>query len=165
MLAFNSGLQKRGVMYPLWVSEGLAMSLEADSVAAIGRDRQNLRRLAQLRQAHEDGRLMPIAQFVALVQIPGSQAAANDLYAQAWGFFGFLLQNHPRELRDYLRSLGRADAGTRTPEAMLREFTAAFGPIERLEAAWLSHVTSMCSGQGATPGETRASPRPEISCE
>ena len=141
------------------------MSLEADSVAAIGTDGQNLRRLGQLQQAHEDGRLMRIEQFATLAQIPSRQAVANDVYAQAWGFFGFLLKNRPREVRDYLRALSRAEAGTRTPEATLREFMTAFGSIERLEADWSAHVASICSNRGATPGETPAPPRPESSCE
>ena len=32
-LAFNSGIQKRGVMYPVWVSEGLATNFESDGLA------------------------------------------------------------------------------------------------------------------------------------
>jgi hypothetical protein len=141
LLAFNSGLQKRGVMYPLWVSEGLATSLEADTVDSVGMAGENSRRLRQLHRAHETGRLMKTKEFVTLVSISATQApAANDLYAQAWGFFRFLLQKHPAELRDYLKALTAANAEPRPVEVMLQEFTDAFGSVSAIDQEWTDYV-------------------------
>jgi hypothetical protein len=143
LLAFNSGLQKPGVTYPLWVSEGLATSMESDSVESVGLNRENFRRLRQLRQARQDGRLMPLEEFVTLVQIaPGQAAAANDLYAQAWGLFNFLLNNRRTELRNYLRSVQQAEPEPRPTQTMLREFTDAFGSLERLDQSWRQYLES-----------------------
>lgn len=142
LLAFNSGLQKRGVMYPLWVSEGLATSFESDSVESTGMARENLRRLRQLRRAHEDGRLVSLEAFVTLVRIPPDPATANDLYAQAWGLFDFLFKNRRTELRNYMGALTQVGAEPRGTEVMLREFTDAFGSLERLDASWLQYLDS-----------------------
>lgn len=143
LLAFNSGLQKRGVMYPLWVSEGLATNFESDSVESAGMARENLRRLRQLRQAHEDGRLMSLEGFVTLVSIPPSRAATvNDLYAQAWGLFSFLFKNRRMELRYYISSLAQVGTEPRETKVMLREFTDAFGSLERIERSWLRYLES-----------------------
>ena len=91
-LAFNSGLQKRGVMYPLWIAEGLATNLESDYADGVGVAMDNRAGL-QLRRANCNGRLMPLDSFVNLVEIPsGGAEIANDMYAQAWGMFNFLFK-------------------------------------------------------------------------
>ena len=140
-LAFNSGLQKRGVMYPLWVSEGLATNFEADSLRAVGVARANFPRQRQLLAAHRAARLMPLKSFVSLVQIPlGNPEAANDLYAESWALFNFLFKTRRAELRAYFQHLSDLETGPRTPEAMRYEFTSTFGSIEAIERSWLDSI-------------------------
>jgi hypothetical protein len=143
-LAFNSGLQARGVMYPLWVSEGLATNFECDTTAGIGVGRDNPPRRRQLLRACDAGRLMDLDEFVTMVQIPvGGRASPNDLYAQAWGMFNFLFRNHRSELRSYLGTLARAEQGSRDPEVMEAEFAGAFGSTSRLRESWSEYLRKL----------------------
>lgn len=143
-LAFNTGLQKRGVMYPLWVSEGLATNFECDALSNIGFGGDNPPRQRQLRRAYENDRLMPLEDFVTLVHIRSSSPySANDLYAQSWAFFNFLYNHRRSELKTYLAALARLEPGSRDALTMRREFTKVFGAIQRLDRAWQKHLSSL----------------------
>jgi len=137
-LAFNSGLQKRRVMYPLWVSEGIATALEA----ACDREFKPLRgrRLAQM---GKESRLIPLPHFVSTTRLPGDSRIEQDLYAQAWGLFHFLSTHRLPELKIYLRSFHHLEPRRRSPEELHREFLAAFGSIPLLENAWKEFVFSL----------------------
>jgi hypothetical protein len=142
-LAFNTGLQKRGVMYPLWVSEGLATNFECDSVASVGVAGENAPRKRQLLRAYAGGRLMALESFVTLVHIrAGGGSSANDLYAQSWALFNFLFKTRQSDLKNYLAMLGQLEPGTRDADSMLQEFTGTFGSVERLNRAWLGYLNS-----------------------
>jgi len=143
-LAFNSGLQTRGVMYPLWVSEGLATNFESDTLAGIGVAGENPPRQRQLLRAYASGRLMPLEDFITLVNIrPGGPYSANDLYAQSWAFFRFLFKTRQAALREYLTTLAQLEPGPRSTYTMQQEFTDAFGSLERLEQAWNRYLMSL----------------------
>lgn len=143
-LAFNSGIQKRGVMYPLWISEGLATNFESDYLGEVGVARDNIPRARQLLRARENGRLMPLDSFVNLVDIPyGGPEIANDLYAQSWGLFHFLFKTRSGELRHYLHQLARTRVGPRDPDTMYAEFTRAFGPVSELEKPWAEFMDQL----------------------
>jgi len=143
-LAFNTGLQKRGVMYPLWVSEGLATNFESDTAHEIGMAGENAPRQRQLLRAHADGRLMPLESFITLVHIrPGGPYGANDLYAQSWAFFNWLYKTRQAELKRYLATLAQLEPGPRDTHTMRREFTHAFGSLDRIERAWSRHLDSL----------------------
>ena len=138
-LAFNLGLQKRGVMYPLWVSEGLATSFEVgtDYPSLAGLDRDNPARRRRLIDAAAHGRLLPLSRFVSLASVQAADAPAlRDLYAQSWGFFHFLLKHRRHALERYLAALRRAEPGWRNRQAMHREFLRHLGPIESLHLPW-----------------------------
>jgi hypothetical protein len=134
-LSFNSGIQKRGGMYPLWVSEGLATNFEFESGARIGLEHGNTARRNGLLEAYAAGELVPLRQFVAQTTVPPDAHQGRRHYAQAWGFFHFMLTERPENLRTYLQRLakGRFD---REGNILLTEFTAAFGPPETLELSW-----------------------------
>ncbi len=136
-LAFNSGLQTRGVMYPLWVSEGLATNFEADSSGAMGFGRDNPVRRERLLAARAADRLVWLPDFLTLTRpATGELDAANDLYAQSWGVFRFLFAHRRADLRRYLAALSAADPGWRDPSTLEHEIEAAFGSREPLTAAW-----------------------------
>jgi hypothetical protein len=143
-LAFNSGLQKRGVMYPLWLAEGLATNLESDFADGVGVARNNPPRALQLRRANDNDRLMPLKSFVNMVEIPaGGPEIANDMYAQAWGMFNFLFKTRRVELKRYLDRLAQVEPGPRDSDTMYAEFTAAFGPVSALERPWSDYIDSL----------------------
>jgi hypothetical protein len=138
-LAFNLGLQKRGVMYPIWVSEGLATSFEVDgappSFDGLGRDNPARRR--RLIEAANRGRLQPLDQFITLASTRTADAPGlRDLYAQSWGLFHFLFKHRRQDLEQYLAALAQLEPGWRNRGRMYREFVRAFGPIQPLRRDW-----------------------------
>jgi hypothetical protein len=135
-LAFNSGIQKRGVTYPLWVSEGLATNFEFDVSATAGLDHCNIARCKGLLEAYVEGDLVPLRQFVAQTTVPPDAHVGRRYYAQAWGFFQFILTERPENLRTYLSHLAQTRLEHHDERALLAEFTEAFGSPDALELSW-----------------------------
>jgi len=150
-LAFNSGLQKRGVMYPLWASEGLATNFEASSgVEPFGPHHDNAHRRRQLLRAAARGGLLPLHEFIVTTRVPVDDPdATHDLYAQSWAFFRFLFQHRPQQLRRYLAELGSLEPGRRDPATLRREFAKAFGRVDTLERSWQAYIRLL-----STPGRS-----------
>jgi hypothetical protein len=147
-LAFNSGLQKRGVMYPLWASEGLATNFEADASGKITFGSANAFRRRALVGAWRGDRLVPLSEFVTLSRInPGDGRAISDIYAQCWGLFQFLMDEYPSQTGRYMKLLADAEAGYRDEWSMRREFVAAFGPIWKVERKWNDYVQRLADGK------------------
>ena len=135
-LAFNSGIQKRGVMYPFWVSEGLATNFEFDWPTGPSLDRCNTVRCACVLDTRVAGELVPFEQFIVQAKVPADTRVSRRHYAQAWAFFQFIMTERPRELRTYVRRLAKQPPGPREANTILAEFTEAFGPLEAVERAW-----------------------------
>ncbi|MDD5458056.1 MAG: DUF1570 domain-containing protein [Phycisphaerae bacterium] len=145
-LAFNSGLQKRGVMYPFWVSEGLATNFEYTSIEGENENplSGNSVRQKRLLNSQNRNRLLPLFDFVASTSIPtGKGTAAKDAYAQAWGFWRFLFKTHPQQLKQYLEILADSNPGKRDSIAMCRDFETVFGPAKDLEAQWRNFISTL----------------------
>ena len=137
-LAFNCGLQRRGVRYPLWVSEGLATNFEATGFdARFGPTFDNPKRRNRLHRLYGYGTLQSLRQFITMTHPPTSDALATDAaYAQAWGLFRFLYQHHYEDLARYLRTLRQLPVGERDARMLLQEFEQHFGPVSRVEERW-----------------------------
>ncbi len=157
-LAFNSGLQKRGVMYPLWVSEGLATNFEYERPVGTGLERCNIMRCNSLMESHAAGRLVPLEQFVVQTKAPADVRLSRRWYAQAWAFFHFILAERPRNFQSYLDRLADHSPGRRDACTLLAEFTQAFGPPEELEPAWKAFLDRQA--QHAPTGNPAASLMP-----
>jgi len=135
-LAFNSGLQKRGVMYPFWVSEGLATNFEFESLAGSGFEQCSTARRDCLVKTRAAGELVPLAQFAVQTSVPAGAAQSRRYYAQAWAFFQYLLTERNEDLRSYLHRVATLPPGRRTAKVLLSEFTNAFGAPEDMEISW-----------------------------
>lgn len=143
-LAFNSGLQARGVMYPLWASEGLATNFELDSDGKLGPTASNPLRSRHLAAASADKRLLPLEQWVGYSRVPvGRPAQINAVYSQSWAFFRFLYEHRRDQLHDYLAHMARQQPGRRTEEALKKEFVRFFGEPEALTKTWEDYVASV----------------------
>lgn len=144
-LAFNSGLQRRGVMYPFWLSEGLACAFETNRAGQpFGLGELNPTRLSDLRQAMDAGQLIPLHRFVSLVRPPTHDAQhLNAVYAQAWAMFRFLYLHDREKLATYLRRLNQMQQGSRSQAALRNEFAHVFGPIDALEHRWRMHLRTL----------------------
>ncbi len=87
-LAYNSGLQKRGVMYPLWVSEGLATFFEGSALPQwdpIG----NTARRRTLAKLHAGGALLSLRELSVLAAPMRSVARRPMSMPSAGGFLRF----------------------------------------------------------------------------
>lgn len=144
-LAFNTGLQRRGVMYPFWVSEGLACAFETNSPdEPFGLGKPNPNRLEDLRGAMRRDALIELERFVSMTRPPTrDRQRLNGIYAQAWALFQYLYLHERDALAAYLRTLADLPAGRRSERKLRREFTDAFGPIEQLEERWQAHLKTL----------------------
>ena len=137
--AFNTGLQKRRVMYPLWLSEGLATSFEAGQIPQSD-DVRTLR----LVEMYQQGNLIPLNEFITITRLPADSQTHKDIYAQACGLFNFLCEQRSGELKNYLNELYKLEPGMRSGQVLRSEFVSAFGPIDKLEGPWRQFIQSLC---------------------
>ncbi len=144
-LAFNSGLQNARVMYPMWVSEGLACAFESTNLnQTFGLGRLNQARLYDLRQAAKQNRLATLKQFICVVRPPTHDPQQlNATYAQAWAVFRFFYLENREALSDYLHALAKLPAGVRDTVTLRAEFEKAFGPVEVMERQWQTHLQGL----------------------
>lgn len=136
-LAFNTGLQKRGVMYPLWVSEGLATQYETCLSYCFS---TNIARSSRLKEMQQNRRLIPLENLITITRLPIEPGEAEDLYAQSWGFFNFLLSRHPDVLKTYLENLYQIKPGFRSETIIRQEFSHCFSSIDHLNNQWLDYI-------------------------
>ncbi len=148
-LAFSSGLQKAGVMYPLWVSEGLATCFERCALDSAGIDSNTIRRqrLVELGRTNRLLRLEDLAVLggpsaLASERDTESQSSPVDVYAQCWGLFRFLLERYPRQLSAYLTDLAQVPAGARESASLRSDFLTHFGSLDMLQEAWRQFIAA-----------------------
>ncbi|HEY8240252.1 MAG TPA: DUF1570 domain-containing protein, partial [Kiritimatiellia bacterium] len=156
-LAYNTGLQTRGVHYPLWISEGLATAFENVLAAGLPFAADNPYRRRALAAARDNGLLLPLSDLVVATEVPADTEQRNAIYAQAWGLVHFLYEHKPGALRQYLALLAQYDAGRR-PEAALRmEFEVAFGDPADIQSDWSGFLAAL-GGNEITAGIAHATP-------
>jgi hypothetical protein len=142
-LSFDSGLQKRGVMYPLWVSEGLAMAFESPRPEDVHFLGPNPSRQQRLKDLCARKKMQPLSDFVTRVDTRGlNPSETEDFYAQAWALFRFMGQQRGHVLKRYLEVLAHWPMGSRSPQSLREEMISFFGPLDRLETAWQDWVES-----------------------
>ena len=140
-LAFNSGLQRRGAAYPFWLTEGLATNFEADGADGVALGREDSRHRQRLIGAKRGGNLIAMEEFVGMTQCPAGQGAATrEAYAQAWGFFRYLLETRPAAFRKYLAELSSPMLPQQTSASLRSRFVAIMGPIKPLEEGFLRFI-------------------------
>lgn len=141
-LSFNYGIQKRGVLYPLWISEGLALNFEyGDTVEKYAqRNAERQRRLLQL--VRED-RLLPLDSLVVASRLPSTNEERCDLYAECWGFFAFLFRQYPVQFREYVEYLYGLQPGYRSPHELFSEFEYFFGRPDAYEPQWHNFLSEL----------------------
>lgn len=102
-LAFNTGIQKRLVDYPMWLAEGIACSFEADdSRGARGPGTINPYRLFVLRKIASDSGLLSWDQVIVGPGRNVEENAIEKYYAQSWLLFHYLYKFHRAELEEIL---------------------------------------------------------------
>jgi len=152
LLAFNSGLQKRGVMYPFWVSEGLATSFETEHPnQPFGPAEPNPVRQAGLLSAWHNRTLIPLKTFATMTTLPHTgPKTVNIAYSQAWGLFQYLYEHRTAALAAYLAQLAQEPVGWRPRSALRAEFVKVFGPTQALQAGWQAWLATLARTDGRT---------------
>jgi len=141
-LAFNSNLQSRRVLYPFWLSEGLATNFETDAPArAFGPLHPNDWRKTTLRQLQADDQLLPLEQLIAVGRPDTTDIdRLNAMYTQSWALFGYLFRYERDELNAYMTDLLGKAGQVRDGEALTDEFVEAFGPIDTLQRRYDNYL-------------------------
>jgi hypothetical protein len=139
-LSYHTGLQTRGVMYPLWVSEGLAMLYETALLSPDGFQADNPLRRVRLQEARDGRRLWPLKDFVTMTQSPADEETRSDFYAQAWGLANLMMRRDRPGFARYLALLGQLEGGRRPEAALAREFESAFGDPAAFDRAWQEYL-------------------------
>lgn len=143
-LAFNTGLQTRGVMYPFWLSEGLAAAFEHPLMNESASVTDNNVRLDALRHAWTSGRLWTVREAVGITECPQqSETQALEAYGQSWAFFRFLYFQRREQLRQYMAHLGELPRGERSPQQLRREFETSFGNLSDLQSEYTGYLLAL----------------------
>lgn len=145
LLAFNSGVQRRGRPYPLWVSEGLATAFETTNpTLRFGPAHDNPLRRRALAEAAQSGHLLPLRELVPIRSRHDiREGQANAVYAQVWGLFHYLWNRDRDALRDYMQGLATGRRSAADAEQMLKSFEASFGDIDELDRAYRAWIRQL----------------------
>lgn len=142
-LSFNTGLQKRGVKYPIWASEGLAMFFERSLLSEYFHScRYTSLRARRLTELYRRGNLIPLDEFITMTRLDETSSAI-DIYAQAWGLFHFLCEHRTKALRTYFSNLYAHDPGWKSERTLHDEFVKAFGSLDQLDRQWMRFLETL----------------------
>jgi hypothetical protein len=118
----------------------------------------NTARCNGLLEAYAAGELAPLRQFVVQTTVSPDLHAGRRYYAQAWGFFQFILAEHPESLRIYLHQVAKDQSDHRDAAGTLAEFTEAFGSPEALEESWKAFLARQAQQASASRSAASALP-------
>lgn len=128
LLAFNTGIQRPDRVYPLWLSEGLALSFETDRTdLPFGPKHPFAEREEALAEGFANGRTLDWNRVVSLLAPPSDQDEIDRFYAQSYALFSHLAEQRPEQLGAYFRAIELLRWGIRSEEQALALFAAHFG--------------------------------------
>ncbi len=138
-LAFNSGLQRRDVTYPIWFAEGLATLLEVPIEANAGIAVDHRARRNALLSLYNNGRILPLSHFSIITRVSrdSHDSSTQDIYNQAWGFFAFCMAERREQLIRYMQLMLDAPPGPAGRRHLKAVFEEAFGSTNQIEKDWL----------------------------
>ena len=144
-LMFNSGMQTRFSDTPLWLNEGLAMYFEVPDLNS----NQGWRKIGQvnflrLRPVLEYFRRRPADSLKSMIATDKHfrDASALDMYAQAWAFNYFLLNEHEEEFVEYLKFMAEKPMlKYDSPETRLKDFQRFFEKdLDQLDVEFVRYI-------------------------
>lgn len=139
LIAFNTGIQRPDRVYPLWLSEGLALSFETDRTdRPFGPAHPFAEREEALAEGFENGRLLDWGRVVSFLAPPSDQGEIDLFYAQSYALFSHLAQRRPEQLGAYFRAIELLRWGVRSEEQALALFTAHFGRPADVAAGFMA---------------------------
>jgi len=146
-LMFNRGMQVRMADAPLWLNEGMANWFEAPNLGnKNGWTGPGLVNNVRLRQLNGFLPNRPADSLTTLISDDkrfGGEGAF-DAYAESWALVHFLLKHRRNKFCDYLKVISKKRPGIEVdPATRLAEFVKHFGPLPKLEKAFLKYVKAL----------------------
>ncbi|MCA9081599.1 MAG: DUF1570 domain-containing protein [Planctomycetaceae bacterium] len=137
---FNTGLLHRLADLPVWLVEGLALTLEHDgnrTGQGAREDRVAVDRLTALQQYRSQNPKFGLAEFLVADKHLFDKSVL-DAYAVAWGATFYLMETRSADLTKYLRLLQERDPLLAyTPGERLSDLQSCFGrDLRTLEIHW-----------------------------
>ena len=146
-LMFNTGLQTRFADTPLWLNEGIAMYFEVPDLEA----NNGWRKIGQLNFLRMQRVLdyfnrRPVDSLKTMIMSDECfrNESALDMYAQAWAFNYFLLNEYEQEFTSYLKFMSEKPRLRRdSPEKRLADFQKFFKvDFEQLDEELTRYIRS-----------------------
>ncbi|MEZ6057404.1 MAG: DUF1570 domain-containing protein [Planctomycetaceae bacterium] len=149
-LAYNYGLHSRISETPRWLSEGLAMLMEEESMlhdTGAGSAQQRINRPRLLRFQQFSGTRRP-AQLLSTFVASNESFESMDLldsYSEAWALSFYLAENRPQDYARYLKQVaGRSPSERLSPSEQLAEFQSYFGQdLKVFESRYLTFIKGL----------------------
>lgn len=145
-IAYNTMMQKRGVVYPFWLSEGFATNFEAYEAGALfGPQIDNASRRQMLIDLRAKKQLTPLRKLVTMTHVPPNekQEVIAGWYAEAWAFYRFLLYHQRVNLEKYYREMATGMHRRHDPESLLKVFENSFGDVDELDRLWRNYLKNL----------------------
>jgi len=140
-LLFHTRIQSPRIQYPIWISEGLATSFETDDTdGSFGPDHDYPTRRDAFSELLRSNDLIDLHGLVTLTRLaPTDEQAIHTVYQQSYALVTWMNRFRRSELRHYLELMLSEPPGPIGAERYREIFRDAFGDIDRLQRAWLTH--------------------------
>lgn len=148
-IAFNCGMHTRYADTPMWLAEGLAMYCETPDLRTgsgwrtIGK--LNVPRLRQYREFAAQRRAGDsLKALICNEDRFRDPTTIIDAYAESWAVVDYLMRERREEFVTYLKAVAaKPRLRWDDVETRLREFEAAFGAIETVDAECTDHIRGL----------------------
>lgn len=150
-LMFHTRVQSPLHVYPLWISEGLAMNFETTTPnQAFGPRYESPTRREQFEALMSSQDLIPLSELIELeTHPPNDEQKMRLVYSQSYALVGYLVRFHKPELRNYLQWM-RTSAPSRLGSGQQRAlFVKCFGDPDVLETRWLRYEHARLAASNA----------------
>ena len=145
-LAYNRGISVRYGDTPLWFNEGLALYFETpdahnkDGWKSVGKI--NPLRIGTVRKALPNWRSGTLEALITNDALLRESETAEQSYANAWALTWFLIKTRRDQYAQYIQTINqKKPLFWDKPEDRLKDFEDAFGPIEKLEKAFVRYMS------------------------
>lgn len=135
LLAYNTGLQSLGRVYPFWVSEGIATAFEtANPDLPFGPRHPYADREESYERLMREDRLLPLKQVVSVpAGLQGADELGDAIYSQSYVLFTHLVRTSPAAVKRYIEELNAQPSGHFDAEFQVALFEKHFGRLGALE--------------------------------
>lgn len=139
MLLHEEGIMPANSGVPLWLAEGVAASFEPINASrGFGPLKRENGRTKSFEEDVREGTAPPLKVLVSSLVLPGGgESVIRSFYDASASLCSWLARERPEALGRMIRASGLAQAG-HDRASRIEAFELLVGPIDEIEAAWLS---------------------------